>query len=155
MPIHCTQEDRTLTAVISGELDHHAAQHLMTELEQRLDAAFPLRLTQWNNSTIRDVTVTGYSAKARCGLVFEAEQVGMISNVRLNDVELVNLPAGIPMDEFAVKEKGEYLLFAHGAKGLTFENVRIHLPAELASTWKGISEYSSCEDVVIRNCNFS
>ena len=45
MPIHCTQEDRTLTAVISGELDHHAARQLMAELERRIDAALPLRLT--------------------------------------------------------------------------------------------------------------
>ena len=45
MPIHCTQVDRTLTAVISGELDHHAARQLMAELERRIDAALPLRLT--------------------------------------------------------------------------------------------------------------
>ena len=45
MPIHCTHEDRTLTASISGELDHHAARHLMAELEEQVDAVHPLRLT--------------------------------------------------------------------------------------------------------------
>lgn len=45
MPVICTQEDRSLTAAISGELDHHAAKTVMTELERRIDAALPRRLT--------------------------------------------------------------------------------------------------------------
>lgn len=45
MPILCTQEDRSLTAAISGELDHHAARQIMAELERRIDAAIPLHLT--------------------------------------------------------------------------------------------------------------
>lgn len=44
MPIHCTQENRRLTALISGELDHHSAKHIMTELEQTVDAALPREL---------------------------------------------------------------------------------------------------------------
>ena len=45
MPIFCTQEDRHLTAALSGELDHHAARQVMTELERHIDAALPARLT--------------------------------------------------------------------------------------------------------------
>ncbi len=45
MPVICTQEDRSLTAAISGELDHHAAKTVMAELERRIDAALPRRLT--------------------------------------------------------------------------------------------------------------
>ena len=45
MPVICTQEDRALTAAISGELDHHGAKTVMEELERRIDASFPRRLT--------------------------------------------------------------------------------------------------------------
>ena len=44
MSVTCTQEDRTLTAVISGELDHHAAKAVMTQLERHMDAARPREL---------------------------------------------------------------------------------------------------------------
>lgn len=45
MPITCTQDNRMLTAAISGELDHHGAKTVMEELERRIDAALPRRLT--------------------------------------------------------------------------------------------------------------
>ena len=45
MSVICTQENRALTAAISGELDHHAAKSVMAELERRIDAALPRTLT--------------------------------------------------------------------------------------------------------------
>ena len=44
MSVICTQENRTLTAALSGELDHHAAKAIMTELERQIDAARPRTL---------------------------------------------------------------------------------------------------------------
>ena len=44
MSVICTQENRTLTAALSGELDHHAAKAIMTELERQMDAARPRAL---------------------------------------------------------------------------------------------------------------
>lgn len=44
MSVICTQEARTLTAALSGELDHHAARSVMSELTRRLDAALPNEL---------------------------------------------------------------------------------------------------------------
>ena len=44
MSVVCTQEERTLTAALSGELDHHRAKAVMTELERRIDAARPRTL---------------------------------------------------------------------------------------------------------------
>ena len=44
MSVICTQENRTLTAALSGELDHHAAKAIMTQLEQQVDAARPRTL---------------------------------------------------------------------------------------------------------------
>ena len=41
MSVICTQENRTLTAALSGELDHHAAKAIMAELERQIDAARP------------------------------------------------------------------------------------------------------------------
>ena len=45
MSVICTQQGHTLTAAVSGELDHHAAKTVMTELELRIDAARPRSLT--------------------------------------------------------------------------------------------------------------
>ena len=45
MSLVCTQENRTLTACISGELDHHAARSIMLQLEGQIDAALPALLT--------------------------------------------------------------------------------------------------------------
>ena len=44
MSVICTQDGRTLTAAVSGELDHHAAKTIMTELERHMDAARPREL---------------------------------------------------------------------------------------------------------------
>lgn len=45
MRVICTQENRILTAAVSGELDHHGAKTVMEELERRIDAALPRALT--------------------------------------------------------------------------------------------------------------
>jgi len=45
MPVTCIEEDRRLTAAVSGELDHHRAKTVMEELEARIDAAMPRELT--------------------------------------------------------------------------------------------------------------
>ena len=44
MSVICTQENRTLTAAVSGELDHHAAKEVMTQLAHQVDAARPRSL---------------------------------------------------------------------------------------------------------------
>lgn len=45
MPINCTEEGQALTVRVSGEVDHHAARGLMTELSRRVDTALPRSLT--------------------------------------------------------------------------------------------------------------
>lgn len=45
MPVSCLEEGRTVTAQVTGEIDHHAARMLMTELGSRVDAAMPRELT--------------------------------------------------------------------------------------------------------------
>lgn len=44
MPVDCLEAGRTLTARIAGEIDHHAARELMTQLGDRIDAALPKTL---------------------------------------------------------------------------------------------------------------
>ena len=44
MPVNCTEEERRLTAAVTGELDHHGAKAVM-ELDRRIDAALPRELT--------------------------------------------------------------------------------------------------------------
>lgn len=45
MPVSCLEEGRTVTAQVTGEIDHHAARLLMAELVNRVDAAMPRELT--------------------------------------------------------------------------------------------------------------
>ena len=45
MPVTCIQENRRLTAAISGELDHHRAKEVMAELDRWIDEALPTQLT--------------------------------------------------------------------------------------------------------------
>ena len=45
MPVAFTEEERRLTAAVSGELDHHGARAVMEELDRRIDQALPRQLT--------------------------------------------------------------------------------------------------------------
>ena len=42
MPVTCKEDERRLTALVAGELDHHGAKSVM---ERRIDAAQPRELT--------------------------------------------------------------------------------------------------------------
>ena len=44
MPVTSMEEKRRLTALVSGELDHHAARAVMEELDRRIDQAQPREL---------------------------------------------------------------------------------------------------------------
>lgn len=41
MPLSCQTDRRTLTARVSGEIDHHAARRLMRELDQAIESRSP------------------------------------------------------------------------------------------------------------------
>ena len=45
MPVTCREEKRCLTALVSGELDHHAARAVMEELDRRIDQVQHRELT--------------------------------------------------------------------------------------------------------------
>ena len=45
MAVMCEEENRCLTAAVSGELDHHRAKEVMEELDRQIDAALPRKLT--------------------------------------------------------------------------------------------------------------
>ena len=44
MPVTCTEENRTLTASVSGDLDHHSATEIMEELSRQIDVALPRKM---------------------------------------------------------------------------------------------------------------
>jgi stage II sporulation protein AA (anti-sigma F factor antagonist) len=45
MPVTCTRENRSLTAALSGEIDHHRAKSIMRELDRQIDLSLPNKLT--------------------------------------------------------------------------------------------------------------
>lgn len=45
MAVSCVSADRTMTAALSGELDHHGAKQIMQELDQRIERDMPRKLT--------------------------------------------------------------------------------------------------------------
>ncbi len=44
MPVSCSEENRRLTAAVTGELDHHGAREIMETLDRQIDAAMPREL---------------------------------------------------------------------------------------------------------------
>lgn len=60
MPVTFTEENRALTASLSGELDHHGARSVMEELDRRIDVALPRQLTL----DLRELTFTDSSGIA-------------------------------------------------------------------------------------------
>lgn len=44
MPVTVTTEGRAMTALISGEIDHHGAREIMSALDREVDTALPNRL---------------------------------------------------------------------------------------------------------------
>lgn len=41
MSVICQEEGRVLTALLSGEIDHHAARSIMLELDREIESRFP------------------------------------------------------------------------------------------------------------------
>ncbi len=60
MPVTCTEDNRKLTASVSGDLDHHQARAVMRTLDEEIDAALPRELTL----DLRDLTFTDSSGIA-------------------------------------------------------------------------------------------
>ena len=55
MPVICTEQGRTLTARLSGEIDHHVAKQIMQELAEQIDAALPeLLIMEFSDVTFMD-----------------------------------------------------------------------------------------------------
>ena len=44
MPVSCLEEGRTVTARVTGEVDHHAARALMAELVRQVDTTLPSQM---------------------------------------------------------------------------------------------------------------
>lgn len=60
MAVTCMEENRHLTATVTGELDHHRAREIMEELDRRIDAALPREMTL----DLQDLTFTDSSGIA-------------------------------------------------------------------------------------------
>ncbi|MBE6973708.1 MAG: STAS domain-containing protein [Ruminococcaceae bacterium] len=45
MAVSCISDSRELSAVLTGELDHHSAKQVMEELDRRMERELPRRLT--------------------------------------------------------------------------------------------------------------
>ena len=82
MPVTCKEEDRCLTALVAGELDHHGARTAIRELEEALDAALPRKL-------VLDLSGIGFMDSSGIALILRAQQ-----KMRLLDGSL--LVRGVP-----------------------------------------------------------
>ncbi len=119
------------------------------------NVAFPVRLPQFNESTIRNVSFSHFRAQAYCSIILCAETPGMISDITLKDfdVTLIEPRYFEHLDENAAEERGEAVLNAEGISGLTLENVTLRVPEELKEAWPQSAHFIDCEDLVKRNCS--
>ena len=67
MPVAFTEEDRCLTAAVSGELDHHGARNALRELEMAVDAALPKKL-------VLDMSGVTFMDSSGIALILRAQQ---------------------------------------------------------------------------------
>ena len=65
MPVTVTNEDRGLTAHLSGEIDHHGARAMMAELDQIIAQRLPRRLTL-DLSGVNFMDSSGIAVIIRC-----------------------------------------------------------------------------------------
>ena len=83
MPVTCIQENRRLTAAISGELDHHRAKEVMAELDRWIDEALPTQLTV-------DLAGLSFTDSSGIAVLLRAwRQVGQLGGT----TRVVNVPA--------------------------------------------------------------
>ena len=67
MPVTFTRAGRTVTALISGEIDHHGARTALRELEMAMDAALPKML-------VLDLEKVTFMDSSGIALILRAQQ---------------------------------------------------------------------------------
>lgn len=117
-----------------------------------VNASYPFRFLQWNESTIQNVRISDYRAESFCAATFECELKGSIRDVSVRDFSVKIVPAPFVLDERAPAERGEYAVFAQGVKGLYLENVAVSVSDSCKEEWKGLSAFPECENVSLKNC---
>ncbi len=83
MPVTCRENERCLTALVAGELDHHGAKAVMEELDRRIDLAQPNQLT---------LDLSGLTFADSSGIAVLLRAHRRMSQVR-GSMKVVNTPA--------------------------------------------------------------
>lgn len=83
MPITCKENNRQLTALVAGELDHHEAKAVMETLDCRIDQSRPRELTL-------DLTGLTFTDSSGIAVLLRAHRrMGQVQGV----MRVVNTPA--------------------------------------------------------------
>ena len=83
MPVTFREENRRLTAAVSGELDHHRAKEVMEELDRQIDLALPREL-------VLDLSGLTFTDSSGIAVLLRAwRRVGELGG----SVQVVNVPA--------------------------------------------------------------
>lgn len=118
------------------------------------NVSYPFRFLQWNESVIRNVSISDYIAECHCAATFEAEMAGKIENVAISDFSMTIVSAPFILDERAPGERGEFAFFARGVNRLALENLKVRISDSCLEEWNGLSSFTDCESVTKTNCNF-
>ncbi|MBE6712978.1 MAG: hypothetical protein E7580_05610 [Ruminococcaceae bacterium] len=118
------------------------------------NVSYPFRFLQWNDSVIRNVSISDYVSECFCAASFESEKNGCISDVEIRDFSMKIVPAPFILDERAPSERGEYAFSAQGVSGLSLKNVQAFVSEACRDEWKGLSRFADCENMRKENCNF-
>ena len=115
--------------------------------------AFPVKLTEYNNTYIKDITIDGLHAKSMCGISMYADDPGSIHDITFRNVDLELIEPPFPVKENELKERGDAVVSGKNVRDIRFENVNICIPENQKHKWRVNSEFTECENIVVKDSN--
>ena len=118
------------------------------------NVSFPFILHEYNQGSIRNITIQNYRAQAYCSSSIKAVDAHSISNINIKDVDITIKKALHKLNENEAEERGVYALDCSHAEDLHFEHVHITIPEALQELWEGVYRAEECTNVHISKCSF-
>ena len=115
------------------------------------DVGRPISIRESNSCSIKNVTITSFTARAMCQCFICAEDKGAIRNITLRDVNVELFDSDfVRLEGYNLTHRGEYALSLEGADDVRMYNVRMN-PEK---TDMKLYYEKDCCNTTKENCNF-
>lgn len=113
--------------------------------------ACPVKLTEYNNTYIKNVTFDGLYIKSMCGFSLYADDSGNIHDITFRNMDLELTDPLFPVREDEPQERGDTVITGQNVRNIRFENVKINIPEDQQHKWKKNSVFTDCENIMIKD----